>query len=464
MKRIVFLIIASVLVIGLVLPGCGGGTGNPTIKIGICGPMEYIQGIHMMWGAEMARDEINTAGGVNVGGTIYDIELVEKDTKEINPPTAQYPGQKVEEAITVNGASFILGGFRTEATVKEIDAAMANDTIFIISGAATTALTRNVNDDYANYKYLFRGTPYNDTFLFNNTMMILGQLGTQIAGTLAAMNATVVTPRVGIIAEDLTWTSAMVAAIEGGIGLLSWNHTGTRLVEDDATDLSGDFAALGDTHIIYVLLSGPVGVTYGTQHKSLDIKCMTTGINVEAQSGTYWDNTSGGALYELSLGTYVTGVSQTVKTAPFIAAFDTKTTGEIPVYNAATYDSVYTLKAAIEAVGGFDATKTDAIITWLEANPQVTTGGVAAYYPSGYPSPLNQHDLVYGPGFVTGLGTQWMGSGSNINAIWPVAAYGALYNQLDQTGNNWTGFTYAGVVNITLDSSLYAEWMTWVEP
>jgi branched-chain amino acid transport system substrate-binding protein len=40
------------------------------------GPMAFVQGEHHWNGAEMARDEINKAGGVNVGGKRMRIELV----------------------------------------------------------------------------------------------------------------------------------------------------------------------------------------------------------------------------------------------------------------------------------------------------------------------------------------------------------------------------------------------------
>ena len=53
--------------------------------------MAFVQGEHHWTGAEMARDEINKAGGINVGGKRMQIELVRADTNEIRrcptPPT-----------------------------------------------------------------------------------------------------------------------------------------------------------------------------------------------------------------------------------------------------------------------------------------------------------------------------------------------------------------------------------------
>ena len=59
------------------------GAQAQTIKIAILGPMAFVQGEHHWNGAEMARDEINKAGGINVGGKRMQIELVRADTNEI---------------------------------------------------------------------------------------------------------------------------------------------------------------------------------------------------------------------------------------------------------------------------------------------------------------------------------------------------------------------------------------------
>ncbi|HEU5177633.1 MAG TPA: hypothetical protein VFU24_09280, partial [Burkholderiales bacterium] len=59
------------------------GAQAQTIKIAILGPMAFVQGENHWAGAEMARDEINKAGGIKVGGKTMRIELVRADTNEI---------------------------------------------------------------------------------------------------------------------------------------------------------------------------------------------------------------------------------------------------------------------------------------------------------------------------------------------------------------------------------------------
>src|SRR5712692_5208861 len=93
-----------------------------TIKIAILGPMAFVQGENHWAGAEMARDEINKAGGINVGGKRMRIELVRADTNEIQSvPDAT---NAIERVITRDKADFLIGGFRSEAVLAMQEVAM----------------------------------------------------------------------------------------------------------------------------------------------------------------------------------------------------------------------------------------------------------------------------------------------------------------------------------------------------
>ncbi|UCD21287.1 MAG: ABC transporter substrate-binding protein, partial [Chloroflexota bacterium] len=89
MKKILFISLAVVLALSMGLIGCEGEGPGPEdtrlpITIGIAGPMGQAQGQHHMYGAELAAGEINgddfTTDGVDIGGTLYKVELVEIDT------------------------------------------------------------------------------------------------------------------------------------------------------------------------------------------------------------------------------------------------------------------------------------------------------------------------------------------------------------------------------------------------
>ena len=509
MKRIVFLIIAALLVLGIVLPGCGGTTPPPAgpvtynftggvIKIAIAGPMDYIQGKNMWSGAQLA---VNLTGPVNVGGVNHTIQLIKVDTKEIAPPWGTYPAEQVENAISVQGAHFVMGGFRTEATAGMVNKAMDLKKMFFVSGSATGTILKQVNDNYPKYKYLFRATPINENFLFLNTMSMLAMVGGVINGTLYAGsggNLTLAQPRVAFLAEDLLWTQTPLATVQGAVLALNYTFLGTTKVSDTATDISTQLNAINllEPHIIFTFLSGPVGLTYGKQMGTLNISAMSLGINVEGQDPGFWAATkvSGvdwwGADGMMSLMTWAPNINQTALTQPFLAAYKAANAGQFPIYTAATYDMVLGLKKAIEATATYNVTTggsvlPDDLIAWFEnpANAQLGTAGTSGYYPNSAPYttyvglgiPCYTHDLKWGVNVVsnvswqTGLGVQWAnnGTGGGLTVgVWPRAAYSGYSQVLFATlnaplGLNWTAFEWPGTQTFTIPSWMIPLWLAY---
>jgi hypothetical protein len=176
------------------------------------------------------------------------------------------------------------------------------------------------------------------------------------------------------------------------------------------------------------------------------------------------------------------------------------TSGKYPLDTAATYDALFGLKAAIEAVARYDAVNgtayanADDIITWLEApaNAQVTTTGNTTYYPRpgttavGRPAltetqvrslydldtynytytydakdwtmpPHTTHDLAYGPGLLTGIGAQWQWDGTAGTwkkvGVWPMD-FGDEYDEAltDQYGC-WN-FAYNGTKSLVIPQNI----------
>ena len=100
-----------------------------TIKIGVLGPMTQPQGEYHWYGAEMARDDINKAGGINVGGKKMQIELVRADTNEHQSiPDAT---NAIERVITRDKVDFLVGGFRSEAVLAMQEVAMDYKKLFL---------------------------------------------------------------------------------------------------------------------------------------------------------------------------------------------------------------------------------------------------------------------------------------------------------------------------------------------
>ncbi len=92
------------------------------IKIGVIGPMKFVQGIGHWNGALMAADEINAKGGVKVGDKMMKIKLIQADSNEfLNVTDAT---NAMERLITSDKVDFVVGGFRTEAVLAMQDIAM----------------------------------------------------------------------------------------------------------------------------------------------------------------------------------------------------------------------------------------------------------------------------------------------------------------------------------------------------
>src|SRR3954468_8524100 len=181
-----------------------------SVKIAIVGPMAFAQGENHWAGAEMARDEINKAGGISVGGKKLKIELVRVDSNEIQSvPDAT---NAMERAITREKADFVIGGFRSEAVLAMQEVAMDYKKIFLGCGAADAKLGGNVEKNYDRYKYWFRVAPLNAPGLGKTLFAVLGSIAGQIRGDLKKD-----TPKVAILAEKVIWTEAIVKAAQANL-------------------------------------------------------------------------------------------------------------------------------------------------------------------------------------------------------------------------------------------------------
>ena len=476
---IIFMMLAA-LVAGMM--GCGGGGGGgerPPITFAIAQAMTDISGEHAWDAATMARDEINAGAGVNVGGVYHRIELVRVDTNEVLGTSEQ--GVSALLAV-IDKVDFVIGGFRTENLEVYREVAMDAEKVFMDCGASTMSLTHSVLQDYDRYKYFFRVTPCNDAFLLASLSKMTSAAGTALKDALLGEGDAVAEHyrvpgdgklRVAVIAEHAVWPAASAMALLNEVAALGYSLVGSWLVSAAATDISTELSAIAamKPHIIFVAFSGPVGEVYSTQKANLGIPAMTVGINVPGQTKTHWTNTDGECNGELYLDGWAEDMATGPKSLDFFDAFVNKF-GDYPGYTAATYDAVYQLKEAIEAVSAANSwskiadvvtlTHIDALIQYLETNKW--TAGVSyptAYYPMPaldmgggryalseaqvralYPDLATYsqtswmayvefivgqelssvghfpHDLVYGPGYATAIGAQWQ-DGHKVG-VWPI--------------------------------------------
>ncbi|MCJ7670147.1 MAG: hypothetical protein MUO61_06485, partial [Dehalococcoidia bacterium] len=412
MKRIVFLIIGALLVLGLVLPGCTTPTPpagavvydfeNNKVVVGICADAGHTTGDFNKYGFDQAAAEINAAGGINIGGHSFNLTRVLIDTDEATDESGATGINALTAAIAANSFDFLMGSFRTEAVINYREVAMNNQKLFWNAGAATEVLQHTVVTNYAKYKYWFKSTPYNEIFLAMGVLKMINSVA--IAERAALGLAPGAWLKACIIAENLQWAKIeQEPIIKKGLDALNITWKASYFVGSLPGDAAQTQAALAsiyaagyNPHIIIPIYSGYNGAVYdGTlaSYVAGDLmRPMSVGINVYEQLKAPWTGYGTNltspppagpfCANHVILDTWAENLSITSKTLPFFNAF--LGGAEYPMYTAATYDQSYTLKACLEATASWNATtltgqvKADDVIAWFEnlANAQLTTTGL----------------------------------------------------------------------------------------
>lgn len=369
------------------------------IKIAVLGPMAFVQGQHHWMGAEMARDEINKAGGISVGGKKVMLELIRADSNEMTSvPDA---ASAVERVITRDKVDFLIGGFRSEAVLAMQEVAMDHKKLFVGVGAAHDELGVRVEKDYNRYKYWFRVSPTKSTDLGRTVFGVLGAVAGEIRTRLKTE-----TPKVAVLAEKAVWTEGLIAAAKKNLPAMKMEMVGLWQPSAVATDVNAELSAIerAGADIVFTVLSGPVGIVVGRQMGERNMKAVAFGINVEAQKDEYWAAAAGKANYLSTLNTYAE-VEITPKTIPWIRAFRERFK-MTPTYTAATYDAIMLIKEAVERA---NSTSADDMVPVLEKISYVGNGAVLEFD--------KRHDPVWGVGKALGIGVQWQDG--RLVAFWP---------------------------------------------
>ncbi|MBI4797996.1 MAG: ABC transporter substrate-binding protein [Desulfarculus sp.] len=409
MKR---LALVGTIVLGLLCFVGQPALAAPPIKIGVLGPMAFTQGEGHWNGATLAAEEINTAGGIQVGGEKRAIELVKVDTNEfLSIPDAT---NATEMAISRHKVDFMVGGFRTEAVQVMQDIAMDAKKIFIGCGAAHPELCTRVTKDYNRYKYWFRLTPINSTYLGKVDFLLLAMVAAEMKKALGLEKL-----KVAIVAEKAAWADPIVKAAEETLpAKMGMEVVGTWRPSPVAKDCTAELTAIQRTgaHIIFTTFSSSVGLTFAKQWGELKVPAANVGINVESQKSGFWSATGGKAEYTVTVNT-LARVKITDKTIPFYDKY-LERFKEAPNYTAGTYDALFLIKEAVEKAG---STNSDKVVTELEKIDSLDTAGRVVFDKS--------HDITWGPKHITSIGTQWQDG--KMLCVWP---------------NGWEGVTFEGTV------------------
>ena len=398
MKRIIFLIIATLLVLGIVLPGCGGGGGGAwspyvslktpgKLTIGVTGAMGYDQGLHALYGAQLAAVDV---GSFAVGNQTLTVQIQSIETNEVlNPGGA---GGTAAVSAAISSCDFMVGGFRTEGVIVYREPIMSANMTFINCGAATEILQNAVLTNYPRYKYFFKGTPMNEYQLGESQSKLLNMI-VPLARTVSGCSTYL--PKIALLAEDAEWTRTSRDWAQWKFAAKGYNVSATPwLVSPTAVNIGTTLGLIAATNpdIVYCIFSGPVGITYGNTVGDYMPSVLSVGINVEAQrqefpgAAKYAGPTTGvNSSGMVFLDGWALGVNMTANTAKFIADFMAAHSGKWPIYTAATYDACRTLVEALQNKGIVEGStvKFDQreIVAFMEGSVRTGTASTSGVYP-----------------------------------------------------------------------------------
>ncbi|MFX1371047.1 MAG: hypothetical protein ACFFCE_04245 [Promethearchaeota archaeon] len=387
------------------VPGVSGIYEWQWIKIGMMGDIGDIRGDANYQGGYLAAKELNEAGGVIVNGTPYYVAIAGEDTDEcatdIVIPRPITPQKMVYELKCQYG----VGGYRTEFLLAYREPFMANKIPFLGTGAMSDIFCENVGSDYSRYKYFWRVSPYNSSW--SSTVFTTSIKG--MYQSLLNKYGSDDIDHMGILAEDLTWTTGIRSIIpdlintEFGGGTVTNDSVIAFAPDADSSSMNGHLQTLEDEgcDLVLIAISLDAGLVMAQQWAQYEHKFLLFGSNFQAQTAGYWDETDGACEYEIGTS-YTVRCNKTEFTIPFWDAYY-EMWDEDPLYMAiGAYDAVNLIVDSINKTQSFDPDVFVADMeTYTPANPK---HGCVGGDPLAWD---DNHDIFAGYPFSYDIWFQW---------------------------------------------------------
>lgn len=384
------------------------GQGEP-IRIGAPLAQAFLYGQTAVKNLTMAVEEINAAGGVNVGGTLRPFELYFAETRDLEPGVpVQEALLAVERLILEQKVDVILGGpIRSEAAIAAQDLLAEHRKVSILTtGVLSPTYTRNIADPekHERYRVMFRITSE------------AVELSRQMFDLFVAVRDKFGFDTVFILVQDVAHARAIGNLMSGKLSEAGFKVVGQEVFPTGAADYSVALLraqSLG-ANLLLVWMDHPETAILARQWTDLKIPAMIiSGINSFLEQPGSWD-ASDGAIAGLIASTINAGNTLSAATPATLRYFSRHVRRwdvEPEGYGAVTsYWAVYVLKEAIERAGSLDP---DALVAALEETDSVGPYGRTRFDPQSHqviPSDLPEEGAV-------GNWHQWL-DGERVT-IWP---------------------------------------------
>jgi len=310
-------------------------------------------------GIKLAVEEINSAGGVNVGGTKRPFSVEVIDTRDLEPSVPVSEALLgVEKLILEKRADFIIGGpVRSEAAIAAMDLLSKYKKLSILTtGVLTPAYTKKVEENYSKYKYCFRNTSH------------VGVMMGEFVTLLEDMRKGHGFDKAYIMVQDVAHARGGGEAMQKALTSKGWTVIDMKVYPTGTNDYSVGLLDAGKkgAQILFLWMDMPESAVLLKQWSDLKLKAIPVGfVNAAEQPGFA---KSMGGKGDYLIVDLVNGGNAPAKITPWTMKFAEAYTKKFGIEpegygTSSSYMAVYQLKEAVESAKSVD---TDKVISALE--------------------------------------------------------------------------------------------------
>jgi branched-chain amino acid transport system substrate-binding protein len=373
-------ILVVLLALAIMAFACSPAPAPKAKSIVIGSPLStaFLYGWAAERGIRLAIEEINAAGGVNVGGTKRPFAVEVIDTRDLEPGVPVSEALlAVEKLILDKKADFIVGGpVRSEAALAAMSLLSKYKKVSIVTtGVLTPKYHALVAKQYDKFKYCFR--------IHGEARQLVGEM----FANFGALKKEYGFNNLFIIAQDVSHARGAANVMKKVAIKKGWNVTGVEIYPTGATDFSIGLlkAKKTNSEIINIWMDMPESAILLKQWYDLKIPALPFGSTLAAaEQPGFWKATNGKGAYTLCnvVNAGNAPSEATEWTMKFYNAY-TKKWGVEPegLGTSSSYMAVYVLKGAIERAGSLDS---DKVVAELEKTDVMGVYGRLRFDPKSH--------------------------------------------------------------------------------
>ena len=349
-KRWLAVFLGVAMLFGFILPAAS--IGAEPIIIGMPTSLGYLEGYESKNAAEMAIDEINAKGGVNVGGVMRPFKLVATDTRDSEPGIPVSEALMAYEKLILQQKpdAIIAGFFTSEPLLASMDITSKHKLPYLGTIAMSPKVQKKIKENYNAYKYVFR-------LCYDAPYFVKSYLG-----VLKKINANFSFNKAFILTEEALWAKAIGGMTAKWLKGQGWKVTGHQTFPKGTSDFSATLLKIRNTkaQVIVFICSRPEAVIFADQWRTMKIPALLTGILPPLCGEDIWEVHKGkvdGIINVVEAG--LLPVEAIPESITFHEAYK-KRFGKPPGASHGTgsaYEAVYVLKDAIERAGTLNGDK-----------------------------------------------------------------------------------------------------------